>query len=161
MSPWPEPVERVASFLRAAGAEARVEELGMETATAEAAADAVGCTLGQIVKSLVFVCDRTPVVALVPGDRRADGGKVAALAGARRATIASPVEVREATGFEPGGVAPFPLDRIGVVLVERTLVRHPILWAGAGSERHMVALSPRELVRLTRGRVEDVVRESP
>ncbi len=161
MSPWPEPVERVASFLRAAGAEARVEELGMETATAEAAADAVGCTLGQIVKSLVFVCDRTPVVALVPGDRRADGGKVAALAGARRATIASPGEVREATGFEPGGVAPFPLDRIGVVLVERTLVRHPILWAGAGSERHMVALSPRELVRLTRGRVEDVVRESP
>ena len=161
MPPWPEPVERVASFLRAAGAEARVEELGVETSTAEAAADAVGCTLAQIVKSLVFMCDRAPVVALVPGDRRADGGKVAALAGARRAAIASPGEVRTATGFEPGGVAPFPLEGVGVVLVERTLVRHPIVWAGAGSERHMVALSPRELVRLTRGRVEDVVRDSP
>ena len=68
MSPWPEPVERVASFLRAAGAEARVEELGVETSTAEAAADAVGCTLAQIVKSLVFMCDRAPVVALVPGE---------------------------------------------------------------------------------------------
>jgi Cys-tRNA(Pro) deacylase len=161
MKPWPEPVERVASFLRATGAEARIEEFGVETPTAEAAADAIGCTLGQIVKSLVFVCDRAPLVALVPGDRRADSGKVARLAGARRAVIARPAEVLQATGFEPGGVAPFPLERGPVVLVERTLVRHATVWAGAGSERHMVALSPRELVRLTRGRVEDVVRESP
>jgi len=50
---------------------------------------------------------------------------------------------------------------VPVVLVERTLVRHPIVWAGAGSDRHMVALSPRELVRLTRGRLEDLVRDSP
>ena len=158
---WPEPVERVASFLRATGAEARIEEFATETPTAEAAADAVGCTLGQIVKSLVFVCDGTPVVALVPGDRRADSSNVARLAGARRAAIAKPAEVLEATGFEPGGVAPFPLERVPVVLVERTLVRHPIVWAGAGSDRHMVALSPRELVRLTRGRLEDLVRDSP
>ena len=158
---WPAPVERVASFLRATGAEARIEEFATETPTAEAAADAVGCTLGQIVKSLVFVCDGTPVVALVPGDRRADSSKVARLAGARRAAIAKPAEVLEATGFEPGGVAPFPLERVPVVLVERTLVRHPIVWAGAGSDRHMVALSPRELVRLTRGRLEDLVRDSP
>ena len=158
---WPEPVERVAAFLRATGAEARIEEFGTDTPTAEAAADAVGCTLGQIVKSLVFVCDGSPVVVLVPGDRRADSSKIARLAGARRAGIAKAAEVVEATGFEPGGVAPFPLERVTVVLVERTLVRHPVVWAGAGSDRHMVALAPRELVRLTRGRVEDVVRESP
>jgi len=158
---WPEPVERVAAFLRATGAEARIEEFGTDTPTAEAAADAVGCTLGQIVKSLVFVCDGSPVVVLVPGDRRADSSKIAQLAGARRAGIAKAAEVVEATGFEPGGVAPFPLDRVPVVLVERTLVRHPVVWAGAGSDRHMVALSPRELVRLSKGRVEDVVRESP
>jgi len=158
---WPDPVERVASFLRATGAEARIEEFGTDTPTAEAAADAVGCTLGQIVKSLVFVCDGSPVVVLVPGDRRADSSKIARLAGVRRAAIAKPAEVVEATGYEPGGVAPFPLERVAMVLVERTLVRHPVVWAGAGSDRHMVALSPRELVRLSRGRVEDVVRESP
>ena len=112
-------------------------------------------------KSLVFVCDGSPVVALVPGDRRADSAKIARLAGARRAAIAKPAEVVDATGFEPGGVAPFPLERVPVLLVERTLVRHPVVWAGAGSDRHMVALAPRELVRLTRGRVEDVVQESP
>ena len=73
-------------------------------------------------KSLVLVCDGTPVVALVPGDRRADTGKVARLVEARRVTVARPPEVVAATGFEPGGVAPFPLGASPVVLVERTLL---------------------------------------
>jgi Cys-tRNA(Pro) deacylase len=158
---WPEPVERVASFLREVGAEARLEELSQGTPTAEAAADAIGCTLSQIVKSLVLVCDAAPVVALVPGDRKADTGKIARLLGARRAAVASAQEVLEATGFRPGAVSPFPLERVSAVLVERTLLRHRTVWAGAGSERHLVALAPAELVRLTRGRVEDLVLESP
>jgi Cys-tRNA(Pro) deacylase len=157
---WPGPVERVAAFLRDTGAEARLEELPAGTPTAAAAADAVGSTLGQIVKSLVLVCDGSPVVVLVPGDRKADTGKVARLVDARRVTVARPEEVVEATGFEPGGVAPFPLERVATVLVERTLLRHGTVWAGAGSDRHVVALAPAELVRLTRGRVEDVVLES-
>ena len=158
---WPEPVERVAAFLRETGAEARLEELPTETPTAASAADAIGCTLGQVVKSLVVVCDGSPVVVLVPGDRRADTGKVAHLVEARRVTIATPAEVLDATGFAPGAVSPFPLERVAAVLVERTLLRHPMLWAGAGSDRHLVSLAPAELVRLTRGRVEDVVVESP
>jgi Cys-tRNA(Pro) deacylase len=158
---WPEPVERVASFLREVGAEARLEELQAETPTAEGAADAIGCTLAQIVKSLVLMCDGVPVVALVPGDRKADTGKVARLLGARRASVASATEVEEATGFRPGGVAPFPLERVSAVLVDRSLLRHRTVWAGAGSDRHVVGLSPSELVRLTRGRVEDLVLESP
>jgi len=120
----------------------------------------VGCILGQVVKSLVLVCDGTPLVALVPGDRKADTGKIARLVEARRVVVAKPDEVVAATGFRPGAVSPFPLERVPVVLVERTLLRHRIVWAGAGSERHLVALSPAELVRLTRGRVEDCVLES-
>ena len=59
---WPEPVERVAAFLRETGAEARIEELATPAATAQAAADAVGCTLGQVVTSVVLLCDASPVV---------------------------------------------------------------------------------------------------
>jgi Cys-tRNA(Pro) deacylase len=158
---WPEPVERVAAFLRQTGAEARIEELSAETATAQAAADAVGCTLGQVVKSLVVMCDASPVAVLIPGDRRADTGKVARLVDARRVSVAKPDEVVAATGFSPGSVSPFPLERVSVVLVERTLLRHRTLWVGAGSENHLASLAPAELVRLTRGRVEDVVLESP
>ena len=135
---WPDPVERVAAFLREVGAEARLEELPQDTPTAEGAADAIGCTLSQIVKSLVLVCDGVPVVALVPGDRKADTGKVARLVGARRAAVASAAEVVEATGFRPGGVAPFPLERVSAVLIDRSLLRHRMVWAGAGSDRHVV-----------------------
>ena len=154
---WPPDVERVAAFLRAVGAEARIEEHSRPTPTAADAADAVGCTLGQIVKSLVLLCDDAPVVALVPGDRRADTGKIARLTGARRAAVATAAQVVALTGFAPGAVAPFPLPAVGGVLVERTLLRHRMVWAGAGSDRHLVALAPAELVRLTRGRTEDIV----
>jgi prolyl-tRNA editing enzyme YbaK/EbsC (Cys-tRNA(Pro) deacylase) len=156
LAPWPGTVERVASFLRAAGGEARLEEFGESTTTAEAAADALGCTLGQIVKSLVLVCDGRTVLTLVPGDRRADLRRVAAAVGARRARIARPEEVVAATGFEPGGVAPFPLAGVERVLVERRLLRHRTVWCGAGSDRHMAGMTPDELVRLTRADVADV-----
>ena len=157
---WPGPVERVASFLRDVGGEARLEELPLAAPSAEGAADAIGCTLSQIVKSLVLLCDGSPVVALVPRDRKADTGKIARLVGARRAAVARAADVLDATGFPPGAVAPFPLEGVTAVLVERILLRHRTVWAGAGSDRHVVALAPSELVRLTRGRVEDIVLET-
>jgi prolyl-tRNA editing enzyme YbaK/EbsC (Cys-tRNA(Pro) deacylase) len=154
---WPEPVQRVTAYLRESGAEVRVEEFKHGTPTAEAAARAVGCELGQIVKSLVFDCDGKPVLAMVPGDRRADSQKIARAAGARSARIAGAHEVEQATGFTPGAVAPFPLPRIQQALIERTLLAHPVVWIGAGSDRHMASLSPAELVRLARARPMDVV----
>ena len=158
--PWPEPVERVAVFLRASGAEARLEEMAGDSATAQAAADAIGCGLEQIVKSLVLMCDERAVVALVPGDRRADPAKVAAAAGAAKARIARPPEVVAATGFVPGAVAPFPLPAGTPVLIERTILSNAVVWVGAGSDQHMAMLSPPELVRLTRGATVDLVQES-
>jgi Cys-tRNA(Pro) deacylase len=158
---WPEPVERVSSFLRDAGAEARIEEFGEEAQTAAAAAEAVGCELGQIVKSLVLVCDGHSVVALVPGDRRGDLKKIAQASGAAKARIASADEVVRATGFDPGGVAPFPLPRVESVLLDRSLLRHTVVWAGAGSERHVVGLAPAELLRLAQARPVDVIQDHP
>ena len=156
---WPEPVERVTAYLREAGAEARLEEFPAGTPTAEAAAEAVGCELGQIVKSLVFDCDGRAVVAMVPGDRRADAAKVAAAAGASRARVAPPERVREVTGFEPGAVCPFPLPHVDRVLIDRRLLLHERVWIGAGSPRHMAGLAPSELVRLARGVPLDLARD--
>ncbi|HXG77415.1 MAG TPA: YbaK/EbsC family protein [Gaiellaceae bacterium] len=158
---WPEPVERVSSFLREAGAEARIEEFAEETPTAEDAAAAAGCSLEQIVKSLVLVCDERPVVALVPGDRRGDQRKIAEAAGAAKARVASPEEVLAATGFTPGAVAPFPLPRVDTVLIERSLLQHPLVWVGGGSQRYLVSLAPTELARLTRARPADLVKPRP
>ena len=160
-SAWPDAVERVTSYLRETRAEVRVEEFPEGTPTAKDAARAAGCELAQIVKSLVFDCGGRKVVALVPGDRRADSEKIARAAGARLARIAGSEEVRDATGFEPGAVCPFPLPRVDAVFIERTLLSQPLLWVGAGSERHLAALTPAELLRLSRARPMDVVEQAP
>ena len=157
MTAWPEPVERVAEFLRAATVEARVEEFPAGTPTAADAARAAGCDLAQIVKSLVFECDGRPALVMIGGDRRADAAKIAAAVPCERAKIAGPDAVRTATGFEPGAVAPFPLPEIETFLVDEELLVHEVVWAGAGSARHMVALAPTDLVRVTRARSADVV----
>ncbi len=157
---WPEPVERVTAYLREAGAEVRVEEFAEGSPAAKDAARAIGCELSQIVKSLVFDCGGRPVVVLVPGDRRADADKIASAAGSPFARIAGTEEVQDATGFEPGAVAPFPLPRVSAVFIERTLLAQPVLWIGAGSSNHMAALSPTELLRLSRARPMDAVDEA-
>jgi Cys-tRNA(Pro) deacylase len=157
---WPEPVDRVARFLREARVEARVEEFEESTPTAEDAARAAGCTLGQIVKSLVFLCDGKTVLVLVPGDRRADPAKVAAAAGCEKAKVAGPEDVLRATGFEPGAVAPFPVPAVDAVFVDQALLAHEVVWIGAGSRQHMAVLAPADLVRLARGTAVDAVVEN-
>ena len=158
---WPEPVERVSSVLRESGVEARIHEFPEGTASAQDAADAVGCALGQIVKSLVFVCDERPVVALVPGDRRGDPTKVAHAVEATSARVAKALEVEHATGFAPGAVAPFPLHQVETVLMDHALYHHEIVWAGAGSAHHIMGISPGELGRLARVRPMDVTADQP
>jgi prolyl-tRNA editing enzyme YbaK/EbsC (Cys-tRNA(Pro) deacylase) len=157
---FPESVERVARFARETGAEMRIEEFAEGTPTAVDAANAVGCSLAQIVKSLVLDCDGRPVCALVPGDRRGDPRKIAAAVGAERAKVAGPDRVLEVTGFESGAVAPFPLPEIDRVLIDPRLLRYDRLWIGAGSRKHLASLPPSELVRLSRAETADVSDET-
>jgi prolyl-tRNA editing enzyme YbaK/EbsC (Cys-tRNA(Pro) deacylase) len=154
---WPEPVERVAAVLRERGIDARLEEFHEGTPTAAAAAAAAGCDVAQIVKSLVFICDGVAVLALVPGDRRADARKIAAAAHAAEARVARAEEVVAATGFEPGAVAPFPASGVTRVFLDRELLRHTIVWAGAGSSKHIVGLSPIDIARVTQAEVVDLI----
>jgi prolyl-tRNA editing enzyme YbaK/EbsC (Cys-tRNA(Pro) deacylase) len=149
MTDWPEPVERVSAFLRAAAVDARIEEFTEGTLTARDAAQAVGCDLAQIVKSIVLVCDGAYVLALVPGDRRADEDAVRTAVGAEQVRVAKPDEVVHATGFEPGAVAPFPQRAITQTLMDRSFFGHEEVWIGAGTSSHMAALRPAELLKLS------------
>ncbi len=118
------------------------------TKTAEDAARAIGCPVAAIVKSLVFVVDEEPVVALVPGDLRLDTAKLAQAAGtgsARRATLD---EVREATGFAAGGTPPFGHTRSLRVFADPALRRHDPVWAAAGTPTTVFPISISDLDRL-------------
>jgi len=153
---WPDPVERVSAVLRAAAVEARIEEFTDGTPTAREAAKAIGCDLSQIVKSLVLVCDGAFVLALVPGDRRADEEAVGAVCSAQLVRVARADEVIHATGFEPGAVAPFPQRAVTQTLMDRSFFVHEVVWIGAGSPSHMASIAPPELLRLSGARVVDL-----
>jgi prolyl-tRNA editing enzyme YbaK/EbsC (Cys-tRNA(Pro) deacylase) len=154
---WPEPVERFAAELRAGAVEATIQEFPEGTLTAEEAARAIGCPLSVVLKAVVFVCEARTVLALVPGDRRADEAKIAAAVGAAEARVAHAREVVAATGFQPGAVSPFRLVAVDAVLLEQTALSHAKVWIGAGSPTHMAGLSPSELQRLTGARAADIV----
>ena len=154
---WPDPVERVSAVLRTAAVEARIEEFTEGTPTARDAAKAIGCDLSQIVKSLVLVCDGAFVLALVPGDQRADEVAVGAAVSAQLVRVARPDEVVHATGFEPGAVAPFPQRAVTQSLMDRSFFVHDVVWIGAGSAAHMASIAPAELLRLSGARAVDLV----
>ena len=150
-------VGRVTAAARAAGLEIAVERFPAGTRTAADAARAVGCEVGQIVKSLVFVAGGTPVVALVSGANRVDLDKLASAVrcegGARRA---DGDEVRRATGFSIGGVPPFGHVREVTVVVDRDLIGHERLWAAAGLPDAVFPIGPDDLVRASHGSVVDL-----
>lgn len=118
------------------------------TRTAQDAADAIGCDVDQIVKSLVFVADDDrPVLALTSGGRRVDPALLAQLVGAGRVRKADADEVRSATGFAIGGTPPFghpaPLD----TYLDPHLLRFDEVWAAAGTPTDVFALTPDDLRR--------------
>src|SRR5438132_13906384 len=105
MEQRPSASQRVQAALSAAGIAARIEEFPSSTRTAQEAADAVGTSVGQIVKSLVFLAGGVPVLALVSGANRLDPARLAALTGASIGK-ADADAVRRATGYPMGGVTP-------------------------------------------------------
>jgi prolyl-tRNA editing enzyme YbaK/EbsC (Cys-tRNA(Pro) deacylase) len=157
---WPAAVERVAAFARAAGIEARLEQLPVGGITPEQRAEAIGCRLGQLVTVRIYTGpDEQLVVVLAPGDLEPDAVAVSRLSGVSGLRAADADESEKATGFALEAVPPFPLPEC-VALVERRLLAEPFVWVSAGSVEHALLLSVPDLVRVVRGRVVDLVRES-
>ena len=149
-------VERVTDAARAAGVDISVERFPEGTRTAADAARAVGCEVGQIVKSLVFMADGHPVVALVSGANRVDLARLAAAIGATEARRADGDEAREATGFAIGGVPPFGHASQVAIVVDRDLLAFDRVWAAAGLPDAVFAIAPDDLLRASGGTVADI-----
>jgi prolyl-tRNA editing enzyme YbaK/EbsC (Cys-tRNA(Pro) deacylase) len=144
----PRSAARVAEAARALDLDIEVVAFPEGTRTADEAASAVGCEVGQIVKSLVFVVGEAPVLALVSGSNRLDEAKLAVLGGGevRRATAD---EVRAASGYAVGGVPPFGHETALRTFVDTDLLQHDVVWAAAGTPKHVFAVDPAALVAAT------------
>jgi prolyl-tRNA editing enzyme YbaK/EbsC (Cys-tRNA(Pro) deacylase) len=149
-------VARVLEAARASGLAIQVERFPDGTRTAADAARAVGCEVAQIVKSLVFVADGQPLVALVSGANRVDLDRLARVSSASTVRKADGDEARAATGFAIGGVPPFGHAAPITVVVDRDLLSHDVVWAAAGLPDAVFAVSPSELLRVSGARPADL-----
>ncbi len=153
---FPDSVRRVAAALAAAGHPDGPVWLDSAARTAQQAADALGVTVGQIAKSVIFRRrdDDAAVLVVTSGDRRVDEARVAALVGPLRRADADFVKAR--TGFVIGGVSPVAHATPPVALIDRELFRFPRIWAAAGHPNAVFPLAPGDLERLTGAPVADV-----
>ena len=146
--------ERFEAAVAALGLDIDVQRFPQGTRTAVEAAAAVGCELGQIVKSLVFLCDGEPVLALTSGAKRVDTTALGRVLGGsiRRADADT---VRDATGYAIGGTPPFGHTRRLRTVVDATLLEYEHVWAAAGTPETVFEISSAALARVTSGIVAD------
>ncbi|MBT9476726.1 YbaK/EbsC family protein [Polaromonas sp.] len=155
----PEGVQRVAAWLQASGHPHAPVMLDDAARTAQQAADALGVSMGQIAKSIVFrrKLDDAAVLVVTSGDQRVDEKKVEALVcGGKRLGRADAAFVKASTGFSIGGVAPLAHAAPVVILLDQSLFRFDELWAAAGHPHAVFRLSPKALERLTDAPVADL-----
>ena len=152
-------MERFVAAGEALGLRPEVREFPEGTRTARDAAAAVGCEVGKIVKSLVFVAGTEPIVALTSGPNRADTARLSALMGGVEVRQATADEAREATGFAIGGTPPFGHPRRLRVFLDRDLLGYDEVWAAAGTPRAVFPIAPEDLVRASGAEPVDLKEE--
>ncbi len=152
--------QKVADAARALGLSVEIVEFEETTRTAQDAANTIGCQVAQIVKSLLFIVDGQPVMALVSGVNRLDERKLAALRGVGRKQVerADADTAKAATGFSIGGVPPFGHTSRLPVYVDEDLTHFDVVWAAAGTPFAVFAITPAELVRASQATVADLKR---
>jgi Cys-tRNA(Pro) deacylase len=151
-------VAKVRAAAEAAGLSIEVRRFPEGTKTAQDAADAIGVTLGQIVKSLVFGVDGEIVMALVSGSNQLDEKKLALAAGGAKCARVDADAVREATGYPIGGVPPFGHSTQLRVFVDPDLLQYDEVWAAAGTWNDNFGAAPADIVRVAGGVVTDLKR---
>lgn len=143
-------IDDVKRFLRGRGIE--VWEFEEPTPNSETAAQAVGCSVGEIAKSILFIVGGTPVVVVTSGDVRVKGSKLKRAVGfTGKVRLPEAEEVMACTGYAPGGVCPFLLPVGLEVVVDSSMRRFPVVYAAAGNEHSAVPLTVDQLLEITGG----------
>ena len=149
--------QKVQDALAARGMSLQVMELPGSTRTASEAAQAIGCSVGQIVKSLVFKGRRSgkPVLVIASGSNRVDERKLEALIGEPLGKADADF-VRQQTGFVIGGVPPVGHNQPLLTYLDADLLAYTEIWAAAGTPHAVFRLTPQKLCELTGGEVVEI-----
>ena len=149
-------VERFIAAAKATGLDPDVRIFPADTRTAQQAADALGCELGQIVKSLIFAADDELVLVLTSGVNRVDETKAAAHFGVAKLGKANAEQARAATGFAIGGIPPCGHTQKLRCIIDHDLLQWDTVWAAAGAPDSVFELTPDQLLGATGAAPADV-----
>ena len=152
--------QKVADSARELRLSVEIKEFETTTRSAQDAARAIGCQVEQIVKSLLFVVNDQPTMALVSGGNQLDERKLAALCGVSRKKVkrGNADITRVATGYAIGGVPPFGHTTSLPTYIDQDFFKFEVVWAAAGTPNAVFAVTPRDLERATGGVVADLKR---
>ncbi|MFT7601198.1 MAG: prolyl-tRNA editing enzyme YbaK/EbsC (Cys-tRNA(Pro) deacylase) [Acidimicrobiales bacterium] len=149
MSDLPASAQKVSDTAASMGLAIAIKEFPDGTRTAVDAAEAVGCVVNQIVKSMIFNADGELILALTSGGNLVDGDALAILADVRKCGRADADAVRVHTGYAIGGVPPFGHDHAVRTWIDPVLLDFDQVWAAAGTPHHVFPIEPNDLVRIT------------
>ena len=149
---------RVIAAAKERGLDIATKRFPEGTKTAADAAAAIGVSVGQIVKSLVFGVDGEIVMALVSGSNQLDEKKLALAAGGAKCARVDADAVRDATGYPIGGVPPLGLATQMRIFYDPDLLQYDEVWAAAGTWNDVFAINPDSLARITGGLIVDLKR---
>jgi len=150
--------QKVANAAQALGLTIEIVAFEQTTRTAQEAAEAIGCDVAQIVKSLCFMVAGTAVMALVSGANQLDEKKLARLCGVGRKKVkrAKADFVKEQTGFSIGGVPPFGHAQPLPIYIDKDLMQFKVIWAAAGTPFAVFAISPADIQSVSKGTIADL-----
>ena len=146
-----DPVERVRSFLRERGYPDQITISEDTIFTVEDASRAVGAPPAHILKSLVFIADERPVLALMSGVNKVNPKKVRDACGAKKIRMADPDYVSNWSGYQVGGVPPVGYPEAVQALLDEDIFQYPVVWAAAGTEHAFFPVTPDDLLKMTGG----------
>jgi Cys-tRNA(Pro) deacylase len=152
----------IEKYMQRSGIIGKVLHLSVPTPTVETAAQAIGTTVEKIVKSLVFLMDGEPILVISPGTRRVDRKRLARHygIGRKRVKLANAETVLTLTGFEVGAVPPFGHKTTLSVVLDKTILQQPVVYAGGGTTEALLEISPTEILRVTGATVLDFQEEA-
>jgi Cys-tRNA(Pro) deacylase len=152
-----EPVKRVEKLLKEFDESLKVIVLQNSARTAKEAATALSCSVGAIVKSLLFKNEGGYSLCLVSGDRRCSLNKLKKIKDHKDVSMASPEEVKTQTGYTIGGVSPIGhINRIEI-FIDKSLNRFENLFAAAGHPNCVFKINFRDIQKITNGKIEDII----
>ena len=152
-----EPVKRVQEFITQFDSKLKILTLDATARTAKDAAEALGCEVGAIVKSLVFRADDTFLICLVAGDKRCSLNKLKKIIDKKDVCMANADEVKTNTGFSIGGVAPIAHLKQLNILIDQSLSRFQNVFAAAGHPNSIFKIEYNKLVHITKGTVKEII----